>query len=153
LQLRRRHISGIVLAGIATSIEVESAARAASERGYELTVVIDAVTDLVESAHRNSLEVIFPRLGELATTEEVFVALNLIFPRLGTYRIEVSTTVARRAAALRRGGRACPAAAPAALPDDGGHTMTRPARDSRARRIYARLLRLYPKVHRDRFGT
>jgi nicotinamidase-related amidase len=35
----------IVLGGISTSIGVESTARAANERGYELTIVTDAVTD------------------------------------------------------------------------------------------------------------
>lgn len=76
LQLRRRRITGIVLAGISTSIGVESTARAANERGYELTVVTDAVTDLVAGAHSNSLDVIFPRIAELATTEEVIAALD-----------------------------------------------------------------------------
>jgi nicotinamidase-related amidase len=76
LQLRRRKITGIVLAGISTSIGVESTARAANERGYELTVAIDAVTDTSEGAHRNSLDVIFPRIAELATTDEVLVALE-----------------------------------------------------------------------------
>jgi nicotinamidase-related amidase len=38
LELRRRKITGIVLAGISTSIGVESTARAANERGYELTI-------------------------------------------------------------------------------------------------------------------
>ena len=75
LELRRRKITGIVLAGISTSIGVESAARAANERGYELTIVTDAVTDTSERAHLNSLEVIFPRIAELATTQEVLTAL------------------------------------------------------------------------------
>jgi nicotinamidase-related amidase len=78
LQLRRRKITGIVLAGISTSIGVESAARAANERGYELTIVTDAVTDTAQGAHINSLEVIFPQIAELATTEEVLAALDLL---------------------------------------------------------------------------
>jgi nicotinamidase-related amidase len=76
LELRRRNITGIVLAGISTSIGVESTARAANERGYELTIVTDAVTDTSERAHLNSLEVIFPRIAELATTEEVLTAID-----------------------------------------------------------------------------
>jgi nicotinamidase-related amidase len=76
LELRRRKITGIVLAGISTSIGVESAARAANERGYELTIVTDAVTDTSERAHLNSLEVIFPHIAELATTKEVLIALE-----------------------------------------------------------------------------
>ena len=76
LELRRRKITGIVLAGISTSIGVESAARAANERGYELTIVTDAVTDTARGAHLNSLEVIFPRIAELATTDDVLSALE-----------------------------------------------------------------------------
>jgi nicotinamidase-related amidase len=76
LELRRRKITGIVLAGISTSIGVESAARAANERGYELTIVSDAVTDTARGAHLNSLEVIFPRIAELATTDDVLSALE-----------------------------------------------------------------------------
>jgi nicotinamidase-related amidase len=76
LQLRRRRITGIVLAGISTSIGVESAARAATERGYQLTIVTDAVTDTDLGAHTNSLEVIFPKIAELATTDEVVAALD-----------------------------------------------------------------------------
>ena len=76
LELRRRKITGIVLAGISTSIGVESAARAANERGYELTIVTDAVTDTAKGAHLNSLGVIFPRIAELATTDDVLSALE-----------------------------------------------------------------------------
>jgi nicotinamidase-related amidase len=48
LELRRRKVTGIVLAGISTSIGVESTTRAANERGYELTIVTDAITDTDE---------------------------------------------------------------------------------------------------------
>ena len=75
LELRRRKVTGIVLAGIATSIGVESTARAANERGYELTIVTDAVTDTDEGAHLNSLRSIFPQIAELATTDEILSAL------------------------------------------------------------------------------
>jgi nicotinamidase-related amidase len=37
LQLRRRHVTGIVLAGVATSIGVDTTARAAHERAYNVT--------------------------------------------------------------------------------------------------------------------
>jgi nicotinamidase-related amidase len=80
LELRRRKVTGIVLAGISTSIGVESTARAANERGYELTIVTDAITDPDEGAHRNSLKAIFPRIAELATTDEVLTALDRVRP-------------------------------------------------------------------------
>ncbi|WP_269857432.1 hydrolase [Streptomyces sp. RPT161] len=71
LQLRRRGVTQIVLAGIATSIGVESTARAAHEHGYHVTLAIDAMADRSEEAHRNSVEHIFPRLGETGSTAEI----------------------------------------------------------------------------------
>ena len=81
LQLRRRGISGIVLAGISTSVGIESAARAAAERDYQLTIVTDAVTDTDLGAHNNSLKAIFPKIAELATTDEVVAALDARAPQ------------------------------------------------------------------------
>ncbi|WP_329123371.1 hydrolase [Streptomyces sp. NBC_01465] len=71
LQLRRRGVTQIVLAGIATSAGVESTARAAHEHGYHLTLVTDAMTDRDADNHRHSTERIFPRIGETGTTAEV----------------------------------------------------------------------------------
>jgi nicotinamidase-related amidase len=71
IQLRRRGITQIVLTGVATSIGVESTARAAFEHGYHVTLATDAMTDLNPEAHTNSIERIFPRLGESGTTAEV----------------------------------------------------------------------------------
>ncbi|MEU9291384.1 hydrolase [Streptomyces sp. NPDC048275] len=71
LQLRRRGITQIVLAGIATSIGVESSARAAHEHGYHVTLATDAMSDIDIDTHRNSVERIFPRLGETGTTDEI----------------------------------------------------------------------------------
>ncbi|MFF6999087.1 hydrolase [Streptomyces sp. NPDC008313] len=75
VQLRRRGVTQIVLTGIATSIGVESTARAAHEHGYHVTLATDAMSDLDAEAHRNSLERIFPRLGESGTTAEVLETL------------------------------------------------------------------------------
>jgi nicotinamidase-related amidase len=71
LQLRRRGVTQIVLAGVATSIGVESTARAAHEHGYHVTLATDAMTDMSAEAHQNSIERIFPRLGETGTTAEI----------------------------------------------------------------------------------
>ena len=75
LQLRRRRATGIVLAGIATSMGVESTARQAFEHGYNVTIAVDAVTDLNADAHARSLDWIFPMLGELGTTDEILSLL------------------------------------------------------------------------------
>jgi nicotinamidase-related amidase/predicted MFS family arabinose efflux permease len=75
LHLRRRGITQIVLAGIATSIGVESTARAAHEHGYHVTLATDAMSDRSQEAHENSIERIFPRLGETGTTAEIIELL------------------------------------------------------------------------------
>jgi nicotinamidase-related amidase len=71
LQLRRRGVTQIVLTGIATSIGVESTARAAHEHGYHVTLAADAMTDIDADAHHNSLERIFPKLGETGPTADI----------------------------------------------------------------------------------
>ncbi|MFE4368902.1 isochorismatase family protein [Streptomyces sp. NPDC056835] len=76
LQLRRRGVTQVVVTGIATSIGAESTARAAHEHGYHVTVAVDAVADMDEGAHRNSVEKIFPRLGETGTTEAIVKLLG-----------------------------------------------------------------------------
>ncbi|MFF3749749.1 isochorismatase family protein [Streptomyces sp. NPDC002018] len=76
MQLRRRGITQVVVTGIATSKGVESTARAAHERGYNVTVVTDAVTDMDEGSHRNSVEKIFPAIGETGTTEAIVKLLG-----------------------------------------------------------------------------
>jgi nicotinamidase-related amidase len=75
LQLRRRRITGIVLVGISTSIGVESTARQAFSHGYHVAIASDATTDLVQSAHDNSMQTIFPRLGQIDTTDAIIGAL------------------------------------------------------------------------------
>jgi nicotinamidase-related amidase len=76
LQLRRRRITGIVLAGVATSIGVDTTARAAHERGYNLTFVSDAMTDADPAAQEVALKKIFPRMGETDTTAAVLGLLR-----------------------------------------------------------------------------
>ncbi|MGW4532485.1 isochorismatase family protein [Nocardia sp. NPDC004340] len=77
LQLRRRGITTIVLGGIATSIGVESTARAAHEHAYNVVIATDATSDRDPASHAHSVEKIFPRLGVTATTEEILAALPI----------------------------------------------------------------------------
>ncbi len=67
--LRDRGATQIVLTGVATSIGVESTARSAYDHGYNVALVIDAMTDMNADAHRNSVEKIFPRLGQCDTAD------------------------------------------------------------------------------------
>lgn len=74
LQLRRRGLKTIVLCGIATEFGVESTARDAYERGYELVFAEDAMTG--RNGHANSISNIFPRLGRVRSTAQVVAALG-----------------------------------------------------------------------------
>lgn len=75
-RLQSRGVTQIVLAGVATSIGVESTARAANEHGYNVVLATDAMTDVDAAAHQNSVERIFPKLGETATTAEIIKLLE-----------------------------------------------------------------------------
>lgn len=76
LQLRRRGLTTIVLCGIATEFGVESTARDAYERGFELVFAADAMTGLTAESHANALERIFPRMGRVRTTSQIVAALK-----------------------------------------------------------------------------
>jgi nicotinamidase-related amidase len=76
LQLRRRGLTAIVLCGIATEFGVESTARDAYERGYELIFAVDAMTGINAESHANAVERIFPRMGRVRSTEEIVAALQ-----------------------------------------------------------------------------
>ena len=75
LQLRRRKVQTIVLGGIATNFGVESTARDAYERGYHQIFVEDAMTSVTTEAHEFVVKNIFPRLGNVRSTNEVLSAL------------------------------------------------------------------------------
>lgn len=73
--LRSREVTQVVVTGVATGFGVESTARGAADRGLEVVVVTDAVTDMDAAVHECSVTRIFPRLGECATTDEVLAAI------------------------------------------------------------------------------
>jgi nicotinamidase-related amidase len=74
-ELKKRLITGVVMAGISTSIGVEGTARSASERGYNISFATDAMTDMQPLAHERSIQFIFPRMGETGTTKEIIEML------------------------------------------------------------------------------
>ena len=76
LQLRRRNVRSIVIGGIATNFGVESTARDAWERNYQLVFAEDAMASMSEEWHRFSIENIFPRIGIVQSTEEILGALQ-----------------------------------------------------------------------------
>ena len=74
-QLRRRGIRTIMLGGVATNFGVESTARAAHDRGYELIFVEDAMSSIKAEVHSFAVQNIFPRMGRVRTTDQVLEAV------------------------------------------------------------------------------
>jgi nicotinamidase-related amidase len=73
--LKSLGVTQVVVTGVATTAGVESTARHAHENGYHVTLAIDAMTDMSGDAHDNSVERIFPRIGETGTTAEILSLL------------------------------------------------------------------------------
>jgi nicotinamidase-related amidase len=70
-QLKARSVTQVVIVGVATGTGVESTARQAYEQGFNVTLAIDAMTDMRLEAHDYSLKNVFPRLGETGTSQEI----------------------------------------------------------------------------------
>jgi len=64
-------VTQVVIAGVATSIGVESTARDAHALGFHVSLAVDAMSDTHAGAHHNSIVRVFPRLGEAGSTQEV----------------------------------------------------------------------------------
>lgn len=74
--LQSSAVTQVVVCGVATSIGVESTARQAHELGLNVTLAMDAMTDISAEAHANSLERVFPRLGETGTAQKIVELIN-----------------------------------------------------------------------------
>jgi nicotinamidase-related amidase len=70
-QLKAIGVTQVVVTGVATGTGVEATARQAYEAGFNVTIAIDAVTDIRAEAHAYSLKHVFPRLGETGSTQDV----------------------------------------------------------------------------------
>ncbi|PFH12469.1 nicotinamidase-related amidase [Collimonas sp. PA-H2] len=79
-QLKKLGVTQLVLAGVSTSIGVESTARQAHELGFNVTLALDAMTDTSAEAHDNSATRIFPRLGESGSSQQIIALLDSRFP-------------------------------------------------------------------------
>ncbi|WP_336946832.1 hydrolase [Asaia sp. HN010] len=71
LQLRRRGIRTVILAGIATNFGVESTLRHGWELGYDLVVPEDGCTSLDKDLHEMAFKSVFPRLCRVTRTNEI----------------------------------------------------------------------------------
>lgn len=74
--LKKHGVTQVVIAGVSTSVGVESTARFAHEGGLNVTLAIDAMTDMNADAHDRALTHIFPRLGETGTTQAILALLD-----------------------------------------------------------------------------
>jgi len=74
--LQQRGVTQVFITGVATSVGVEATARSAYDYGYNVVLVTDAMTDRDPDAHLHSVEKIFPRIGEVDTTENVLHLLH-----------------------------------------------------------------------------
>lgn len=74
--LKKLGVTQVVVVGVATSVGVESTARHAYELGFNVTLAVDAMTDMNLEAHANSITRIFPKLGETGTTREIMDLLQ-----------------------------------------------------------------------------
>ena len=74
--LRENGVTQVVVVGVATTAGVESTARHAHELGFNVSLAIDAMTDMNADAHHNSITRIFPKLAETGTTREIIDLLN-----------------------------------------------------------------------------
>ena len=75
-QLGSRGVTQVVIAGVATSVGVESTARQAYELGLNVTLATDAMTDSRPEAHSHSVAHVFPRLGETGSSDEIIRLLT-----------------------------------------------------------------------------
>lgn len=74
--LKEQGVTQVVVVGVATTAGVESTARHAHELGYNVTLAVDAMTDMNADAHYHSITRIFPRIGECAHAEEIIALLD-----------------------------------------------------------------------------
>ncbi len=75
-QLKARGVTHVVVTGVATSVGVEATARQAYEQGFNVTLALDAMTDMREEAHEYCIRIVFPRLGETGSTQEIISLLD-----------------------------------------------------------------------------
>jgi nicotinamidase-related amidase len=69
-RLRQTDANTLVLAGLVTTLGVESTARAAADHGYELEFAADAMSDFDADLHQFAVTRTFPHLGKVTTTRD-----------------------------------------------------------------------------------
>ena len=75
-RLKARGVTQVVVTRVATSVGVEATACQAYEHGFNVTLALDAMTDIRAEAHEYSVRNVFPRLGETGSTQEIISLLE-----------------------------------------------------------------------------
>ena len=69
--LKALGVTQVVMAGVSTSIGLDTTARQAFEAGFNIAFATDAMADLNADAHAHCMTRIFPRIGETGTTQDI----------------------------------------------------------------------------------
>lgn len=82
LQLRRRGVDTVIMAGISTGFGVEGTARAAYDHAYHVEFVPEAMSAYTQAQHEHSVSTIFPQLGRVRALDDVVSGLRAAQPVL-----------------------------------------------------------------------
>jgi nicotinamidase-related amidase len=69
--LQERKIRHVVLAGMVTSLSIDSTGRAARERGYDVTILSDCTSGRTQSEQDFFCQRVFPRYGTVADSTHI----------------------------------------------------------------------------------
>jgi nicotinamidase-related amidase len=83
-QLKVRGVTQVLVTGVVTSGGVEATARQAYEQGFNVSLALDAMTDIREEAHEYSVRNVFPRLGEIGSTHEIISLMEMSLEKRST---------------------------------------------------------------------
>ena len=75
-RLKAKGVTQVVVTGVVTSGGVEATARQAYELGFNVTLALDAMTDIRAEAHEYGIGSVFPRLGETGSAQEIISLLG-----------------------------------------------------------------------------
>lgn len=75
-RLKALGVTQVVIVGVATGTGVEATARQAYEQGLNVTLAVDAMTDMRPEAHDYSINHVFPRLGETGSAQQIIDLLE-----------------------------------------------------------------------------
>jgi len=74
-RLRERGVDTVVMAGLATTMGVESTARAAADHGFQVVFAADAMSGTTTTEHEHALAVVLPRFGDVLDTQQLLAQL------------------------------------------------------------------------------